>query len=378
MKEVTDDKEKYKPRNSDANKIDTFQHLHDIASGKTPISQSDGQKPEHKIPPLMSQRTHTPNKPPPPSNQAISATDLTDEIDLSMFGLPSAFGTTKRDDDWESPGGRNNMNRRGQFNAPFGQGNKDNKFDSNDKVPRSFHGASQHLTGAPISSVARPPLPGQRPPLPQNLHGPQGGLGLVPTPPGPPPTPPRGPPPPRQEIIMDNTHLSMPEGIRPGSNILFSAPPPHMGLVRTGVPHGMQPQQILLNPILQAHPALRMQQFSAARLQFPGQMAGLQNVIHMNRIPGVPSTSDSIAMSQQQPPEFIVDGTLTHGMRPPMPPPPDMPGLTLGPQMTLQQLVPHTSSVVRVSTPEGTISMSQAQAANMASNSFITLSFFNL
>ena len=121
MKEVTEESEKYKPRSlltMDTTKVDAFTHLHGIASGKVPLNIPDSAKPPPPpppmgIPPPPPEQNNIatvigtrPPPPPPPSKKSsnlISSDDFTmEEIDLSAFGLPSAFASTKvtsRDDD---------------------------------------------------------------------------------------------------------------------------------------------------------------------------------------------------------------------------------------------------------------------------------------
>ena len=118
------------------------------------------------------------------------------------------------------------------------------------------------------------------------------------------------------------------------------------GLVRTGLPQ-LPSQQILINPVLQHH-FNRMPQLpgQGPRLQFSQHR--IPNILH--RIP-VPVSSEGLTLSQPQPPEFIVDGM---GIRPPMPPAPEIPSMQPPPQVTLRQLTPEvtTTTVVRSLTPE--------------------------
>lgn len=325
MKEVTDDKEKYKPRTNNeppTSKVDTFQHLHDIASGKVSYNQTDS-KNEQSISTVIGTRNSAPAK-----SSVITSNDFEEEIDLSAFGLPSAFGGTKEDakpphSDWNV---NTNTDRAGpphgpqdRFNNPRQQKfplgiNLENKFggpSAKDKIPPLLVPSS--LAGAPLSTSVKSGPPPR--PLMTGLPPPPAGLGLAP--PAPPPTPP-GRPPPRTEVIIEapTAGLPMSEALRPRANMVFAHQPVGVpvqpaGLVRPNMPAGIQ-QQILLNPML-PHPLHRMPQFTSGpspRLQFQQQtMAGLQNVIVGHPANRVPATSESIALTAQgpQPPEFIVD-----------------------------------------------------------------------
>ena len=301
MKEVNEEEDRFKARKQA--KEDTFQHLHDLATGKKTVQPNDPkQKPGSdgvappKIQPLMSVKT---DKGSDSQDDDEDIEYVTEEIDLHSFGLPMSFGKDKEDgnEGEQRSNSRGGGDRRGGQQPPRGG-------------PQPPHGGPSPHMGGPAPPPQHMGGPGAPPPPPFMNHGPgllgqPPNMGGPPLPPGPPP--PHAPAPPPGQHPGDMMEMQPPplppDGVR-ASNLVV----PQVVQLPPGsqIPQSLAGGQILLNRAMLPpnHP------LAAHNLRGPGGQP--------IRLPPLPP-----GMIPMGPRGIPVSGVSSHNGLPPPPGPPE-------------------------------------------------------